>query len=151
MENRSAPNYRKWYLLGILTFVNIMGSIDRAVISVVAEPLKHEFGLSDAQIGMLGGIAYSVTYAIAVLPSGWIVDRWNRRNLIGISVVIWSGLTALCAFTSSYLMLVVARLGVGAAEAPIVPATMSMIAWFFFVPRSLCPAVRRKSPRCGIW
>jgi MFS family permease len=128
MEYRSVPDYRKWYILGILTLINIMGSIDRGVISVIAEPLKHEFGLSDAQIGVLGGLAYSVTYAIAVLPSGWMIDRWNRRNLLGITVAIWSGLTALCAAAPSYMLLLLARLGVGAAEAPTVPGTMSLIA-----------------------
>lgn len=138
MEYRSVPDYRKWYILGILTLINIMGSIDRGVISVIAEPLKHEFDLSDAQIGVLGGLAYSVTYAIAVLPSGWMIDRWNRRNLIGITVAIWSGLTALCAAAPSYMLLLLARLGVGAAEAPTVPGTMSMIADTF-------PAHRRNT------
>ena len=59
---------RSWYMLGILVLVYIMGSVDRAVPSVVVEPLKREFGLSDAQIGVLTGFAYSIPYALAALP-----------------------------------------------------------------------------------
>ena len=70
----SNPAY-KWYVLGLLVFIYIFGSVDRGVISVVAEPLKEAFNLSDSQIGALGGLAYSLPYAIFVLPMGWLVDR----------------------------------------------------------------------------
>jgi len=118
----------KWYVLGILVLIYIMGSVDRAVVSVIAEPLKAEFGLSDKQLGILGGMAYSVTYAIAVLPMGWLVDRVDRKRLLSITVLIWSVLTAVCAAATNYTTLIVARMGVGAAEAPASPASLSLIA-----------------------
>lgn len=105
-----------------------MGTVDRAVLSVIVEPLKLQFHLSDKQVGILSGTAYSVTYALAVLPMGWLIDRVDRRALLGITVGIWSVLTAACALSSSFLMLVVARMGVGAAEAPVMPASLSLIA-----------------------
>ncbi len=126
-----ATGLYKWYALALLTLINIMGSIDRAVISVIAEPLKAQFHLTDKDIGVLSGVSYSATYAIAVLPAGWLVDRRNRRNLVGISVAIWSCLTAICAVASSYAMLALTRLGVGAAEAPSNPGSMSLIADIF--------------------
>jgi MFS family permease len=118
----------KWYMLGVLVLIYIMGTVDRAVLSVIAEPLKLQFHLSDKQIGVLTGTAYSVTYALAVLPMGWLIDRMDRRALLSITVAIWSVLTAACAMSSSFIMLVAARMGVGAAEAPAMPASLSLIA-----------------------
>src|SRR5277367_6342105 len=104
----------KWYVLGVLVLIYIMGTVDRAVLSVIAEPLKLQFHLSDKQVGMLTGTAYSVTYALAVLPMGWLIDRMERRALLSITVAIWSVLTALCSMSSSFIILIVARMGVGA-------------------------------------
>jgi MFS family permease len=118
----------KWYVLGVLVLIYIMGTVDRAVLSVIAEPLKLQFHLSDKQIGALTGTAYSVTYALAVLPMGWLIDRVDRRALLSITVAIWSVLTAACAISSSFIMLIAARMGVGAAEAPVMPASLSLIA-----------------------
>ncbi|WP_420145565.1 MFS transporter [Sphingobium sp.] len=134
----SDPGAGKWYLLGILMLISLMGTIDRGVISVTAEPLKADFGLSDKQIGLLSGMAYSSTYALAILPMGWLVDRVNRRNLLSATVTMWSILTAACAASSSYAALFAARMGVGAAEAPVSPASMSIVADAF-------PASRRNT------
>ena len=118
----------KWYVLGVLVLIYIMGTVDRAVLSVIAEPLKLQFHLSDKQVGVLTGTAYSVTYALAVLPMGWLIDRVDRRALLSITVAIWSVLTAACAMSSSFIVLIAARMGVGAAEAPVMPASLSLIA-----------------------
>jgi MFS family permease len=121
----------RWYVLGLLTLIYAMGTIDRSVISVVAEPLKQDFGLDDKQIGILGGIAYSATYALAVLPSGWLVDRRDRRALLSLATAIWSVFTVFGAISSSFGLLVLARMGVGAAEAPATPGSFSIIADIF--------------------
>ena len=124
----SGASAYQWYVLGVLVLIYIMGTVDRAVLSVIAEPLKLQFHLSDKQLGILTGTAYSVTYALAVLPMGWLIDRVDRRALLGITVGIWSVLTAACALSSSFIALIVARMGVGAAEAPVMPASLSLIA-----------------------
>lgn len=120
-----------WYMLALLALVYIFGSIDRAVPSVIVEPLKQEFGLSDGQLGFLTGFAYSIPYALAALPAGWMIDRFNRRNLLSIAAVIWSFLTVVGAFAQSFAMLVLARFGVGAAEAPASPGSLSLIGDLF--------------------
>jgi MFS family permease len=124
----SAVRAYSWYYLALLTLIYIMGSIDRGVISVIAEPLKLHFHLSDEQIGLLGGMGYSTAYAIAILPAGWLIDRNNRRNLLSITVSVWGILTAVSAFTSTYSTLLIARSLVGAAETPIAPGSLSLIA-----------------------
>jgi MFS family permease len=121
----------KWYVLAILVLIYAIGSVDLAVIAVIAEPLKQDFRLSDKQIGVLSGFAYSLTYALAVLPFGWLIDRRERRSLLSCTVAIWSVLTAVCAMSSSFVILLVTRLGVGAAEAPTTPGALSLIADLF--------------------
>jgi MFS family permease len=128
VEREAAGAAYKWYVLGVLVVIYVMGTVDRAVLSVIAEPLKLQFHLSDKQIGALTGMAYSLTYALAVLPMGWLIDRMDRRALLSITVAIWSLLTAACAISSSFITLVAARMGVGAAEAPVMPASLSLIA-----------------------
>jgi MFS family permease len=128
MPSSNSVRAYSWYYLALLTLIYIMGSIDRGVISVIAEPLKSHFHLSDGQIGLLSGMGYSVTYAIAILPAGWLIDRSNRRNLLSITVAIWGLLTTISAFASTYGALLVARSVVGAAEAPITPGSLSLIA-----------------------
>src|SRR5882762_3849529 len=128
VDRETAGGAYKWYVLGLLVLIYIMGTVDRAVLSVIAEPLKLQFQLSDKQLGVLTGTAYSVTYALAVLPMGWLIDRVDRRALLSVTITIWSLLTAACAMSSSFIMLVAARMGVGAAEAPVMPASLSLIA-----------------------
>ena len=118
----------KWYVLVILTLISAIGAVDRSVISVVAEPLKTEFLLSDKQIGVLGGLAFSLPYALAVLPMGWLIDRIDRRALLSFTVMIWSIFTAVGGLSSNFLTLVIARMGVGAAEAPSQTGSLSLIA-----------------------
>lgn len=122
---------RSWYMLGILVLVYIMGSVDRAVPSVVVEPLKREFDLTDSQIGFLTGFAYSIPYALAALPGGWLLDRLDRRRFLAATTVVWSVLTMAGAAAQNYLTLLLARMGVGAAEAPASPGSLSLISDLF--------------------
>ena len=118
----------KWYVLVLLVLIYIFGAVDRGVISVVAESLREAFDLTDSQIGALGGLAYSLPYALFVLPMGWAVDRFNRTTLLSVTVTIWSCCTALCAFAGNYASLFAARVLIGASEAPASPASLSIIA-----------------------
>lgn len=118
-------------MLALLSLIYIFGSIDRAVPSVIVEPLKAEFDLSDGQLGFLTGFAYSIPYALAVLPSGWLIDRFDRRLLLSVASAVWSVLTMAGAAAQNFLMLVVARMGVGAAEAPASPGSLSLIGDMF--------------------
>jgi MFS family permease len=104
-------------MLGLITLIYACGNLDRAVISFILEPIRHEFRLTDAQLGVVAGLAFSLGYAITALPIGRLADRVNRRFLILFCLVSWSALTALCGLAANYLQLVLARIGVGAAEA----------------------------------
>lgn len=139
--SRAGP-YR-WYALALLTSAQICHYIDRNVISVAVEPMRREFNLSDSQVGMLGGLAYAVAFALAALPMGYLVDRINRRNLLAAIMVCWSALTATSGFAQSHAQLLLARMGVGASEAGGHPTAVSLIADYF--------GPRQRSTALGVW
>jgi len=134
---------RAWYALGVLTLIYALHAVDRSVMSIVIEPIKKEFGLADGQLGILTGLAFSLTYAVAGLPLGYLIDRTDRRRLLSILVAIWSGFTTLCGLAQSYAGLVGARLAVGLAEAGGAPTALSMIGDLF--------PPRRRSTAIGIF
>lgn len=133
-----------WYALAVLTLVYVFNAVDRSVMSIVIEPVRHEFGLNDSQLGLLTGLAFGLTYAIAGIPIGMLVDRVNRRNLLSVMLFAWSGATALCGLATGYVSLVVSRLAVGAAESAGAPTALSMIADLF-------PKSRRSTPIGIFW
>src|SRR5882757_952175 len=87
---------RRWYVLFILTLVYVSNIADRYVISTLIEPIKADLHLSDTAIGFLTGTALAVFYTGMGIPLGLIADRVNRRNLVALSIGIWSVMTAAC-------------------------------------------------------
>jgi predicted MFS family arabinose efflux permease len=99
--------------------------------SVVLEPVKREFHISDSAMGALVGIAHSMTFALFVIPMGLLADRYNRVRLIAFLVILWSFLTGLGALANGYLALLFMRMGVGAAESGSPPASVALISDMF--------------------
>jgi MFS family permease len=109
-----------------LFLANLVNFFDRAIPSVVAEPIKAEFSLSDLQLGLIMS-AFTLVYAVAGLPLGRLADRGNRPKIIGAGLLLWSGLTAATGAAGNYMLFILARLGVGVGEASFTPAANSMI------------------------
>lgn len=120
-----------WIATILFTVAYTLHSVDRYVISVVIEPIRHEFGLTDTQLGALGGIAHALAYSICVLPIGWLLDRTNRVRLLSVALGVWSLLTTLGALATGYWTLFLMRMGVGAAEAATSPSIQSLISSLF--------------------
>ena len=129
-----------WYALVIMLLVYSCHFLDRAVLSLVAEPVRKEFGLSDSQLGMLNGFAFGLMFAIAGIPIGLLVDRVNRSRLLACMVFLWSSATALCGLAQSYLALLTGRMAVGAAESGGAPTSLSLMS-DYFPPRLRSTAV----------
>ncbi|MES2042736.1 MAG: MFS transporter [Pseudomonadota bacterium] len=127
----SAVQPGAWGALALLTAMTTFNQIDRRVASLVIEPLKHEFLLTDAQLGMLTGLAFGMIYAVTSIPLGLFADRTNRSKLLAWVVVIWSAMTALAGFATSYTHLLLTRVGVGAAESGASPTATSIITDLF--------------------
>ena len=80
-DRAEGVNYR-WYVLAALTFVNLFNVADRMVFSVLIEDIKREFVLSDSQIGLLAGLAFSLCYMIFSFPFARLADRSTRRTIL---------------------------------------------------------------------
>jgi len=115
------------YVLCVLVLVYVLNFLDRQVITILAEHIKADLGISDAEIGFLYGTAFAVFYAIFGIPLGRLADVWTRRNLISMGLAFWSSMTALSGFARSFGQLAVARVGVGVGEASATPAAFSML------------------------
>ena len=116
-----------WYALFVLVLVYIINFIDRQILSILAEDIKRDLRLEDAQIGFLYGTAFAVFYALFGIPLGRLADSWYRGRLMAMGLALWSSMTALSGFANSFGMLAVARIGVGIGEASASPAAYSMI------------------------
>jgi len=83
------------YSLVILFFVNIMNNLDRYLIGIVFPLIKTDLSLSDTELGIIGGVAFTVFYAIMAFPMGWAVDRFTRKYVISVGLAVWSAATFL--------------------------------------------------------
>ena len=119
------------YVLGVLVVVYIFNFIDRQILSILAEDIKADLGISDAQIGFLYGTAFAVFYAVFGIPLGRLADVWVRKSLISIGLAFWSLMTALSGTSKSFVSLAVFRFGVGVGEASASPAAYSTLSDYF--------------------
>ena len=115
----------------VLAIVYMFNFIDRQILGILLPAIRDEFQVSDAFLGMLSGTAFALFYVTLGIPIALLADRWNRRNLIAISLAVWSGMTALSGFAANIWHLTLARIGVGVGEAGCSPAAHSMIADYY--------------------
>ncbi|AKH43473.1 MFS family permease [Altererythrobacter atlanticus] len=124
------PAY-SWYALGVLSLVYLVNFVDRQILSILANDIKADLGLDDAQLGFLYGTAFAIFYALFGIPLGRLADGWNRTRLLAIGLGLWSCMTALSGFARNGATLALARIGVGVGEATASPCAYSLIAdWF---------------------
>ncbi|WP_332769249.1 spinster family MFS transporter [Phenylobacterium sp.] len=121
--------YAMWLLLGIY----IANFLDRQIITILAEPIKHDLGLDDWHLGLLSGLAFAMFYTLLGIPIARIAERRNRPVIIGASVAVWSAFTALGGLAQNFIQLVLFRVGVGVGEAGCTPPAHSLIV--DYVPR----------------
>jgi predicted MFS family arabinose efflux permease len=122
---------RRQYALALLILVYVVAFVDRTVVTILLEPIRREFHLSDTQLGFVSGLAFAIAYSAGVIPAGLLADRMRRRVLLAGVVFVWSLLTFVSGFATSFLFLCIARLGVGLVEAGEAPAIMSLIGDLF--------------------
>ena len=119
------------YVLGILVAVYVLNFLDRQILSILAERIKADLGVTDAQIGFLYGTAFAVFYALFGIPLGRLADLWVRTRLIAAGLAVWSLMTAASAFAHGFVQLTAARIGVGVGEASASPAAFSLLSDYF--------------------
>ncbi len=117
--------------LGILVLVYTFNFIDRQIVGILAVPIKADLGLSDAQLGLMGGLAFALFYTGLGIPVAMAADRYSRTWIMTGALVIWSGMTAVCGLATNFWQLFLARLGVGVGEAGGVAPAYSLISDLF--------------------
>ena len=123
--------WTRWYVLLVMVGVYAISIADRYVISTLLEPIRIELQLTDSGIAFLTGTALALFYVLFGFPLSWLIDRYSRRNIIGISVIVWSAMTTASGLAMNYWHLLVARIGVGVGEAGGTPGASSLLSDYF--------------------
>ena len=121
----------KQYLLGLLTLAATFNYLDRFVLSLVLEPIKQEFQLSDSQLGFLTGFGFALFYAVAGIPIARWADRGNRNIIVAVTTGLWSTMVVLCGLVGNFTQLLLVRIGVAIGEAGCLPPAQSLIADYY--------------------
>ncbi len=131
MHNPYSPRI-SWYVVALLTLAATLSFIDRQILNVMIGPIKRDLGgLTDTEISLIIGLAFSLIYTLATWPIARFADHHNRRNLIAAGIFGWSLMTALAGTANTYWNLFLARMGVGVGEAALGPASTSLLADYF--------------------
>jgi MFS family permease len=125
------PVSAAWYATGVFLLAATLGFIDKSIITLLVQPIRHSLMISDTQVSLLQGFSFALIYGVLGLPAGYLTDKYRRREMLACGVAIWSVATAACGLASSFGELFMARVGVGLGEAILMPAIYSMLADFF--------------------
>ena len=126
----TAGSYR-YVVAGFLALVYAFNFMDRQIMSILQEPVREEFGLSDVELGMLTGLSFALFYTTCGIPVAWLADRYRRVPIMAAACGIWSVFTAACGMAGSFGQLVAARVLVGAGEAGGSPPSYSVLSDYF--------------------
>jgi MFS family permease len=128
------PRYA-WYVVAVLTLANTSAFIDRQILGLLVGPIRRDLAISDAEMGILYGLAFALFYTLLGIPLGRAADRMSRRVIIGVGIAVWSVMTVLCGMARSYDQLLLARFGVAIGEAALAAPALSLIADYFVAER----------------
>ncbi len=141
MTDAAAPHpgygtksYRAYVLFALLV-IYTFNFIDRILLGVLQEGIKHDLHISDLQLGLLGGPYFAVLYTLAGIPIARFAERHNRITIVAIGAAVWSFMTAACGLAANFAQLAAARIGVGIGEAACAPPSHSVISDYFPAPR----------------
>jgi MFS family permease len=126
-----------WYAVWMIALANALDAVDRGGISLLIEPMKRDLHITDTEVSLLTGVAFSVFYGCVGLPLSRLADTWNRKRIIGGVMMIWSVATGAIAFVQGFGSLFAMRGVTGSAVSLKGPNGLSMIS--DLVPREKLP------------
>lgn len=128
MNRAAAPAAcRRGLMMTFLVIAYTLNFIDRQIIGILAEPIKLDLGLTDSQLGWMGGTAFALFYTALAIPLAMLADRRDRSWIITLGLALWSAATALCGMAQNFWQLFLARMSVGVGEAGGVAPAYSLI------------------------
>ncbi len=127
-----APSSRyRYYVLAMLIVVYTFNFVDRQILGILKDSIQVELGLTDTQVGLMGGIAFAALYSTLGIPIAWLADRYSRTSIMTGALALWSGFTAACGMATGFWSLFLMRMGVGVGEAGGVAPAYSLISDYF--------------------
>ena len=130
IDRRTSRN-SAWLALALLTATYTFSFIDRQIINLLVDPIRTDLSLSDSQVSFLQGLAFVLPYVLLSIPLGRVVDRANRIRVLVIGILVWTISCVTCGLAKNFWQLGMARMGVGAGEASVTPASWSLLADYF--------------------
>jgi MFS family permease len=121
----------EWYVVILCMLAYVFSYIDRQVLALLVEPIKHDLHLTDLQFSLLHGLAFSLFYAVMGMPIALMADQRSRPLIIAVGIFFWSVATVFCGVSRNFIQMFLARMGVGIGEAALSPATYSMLSDLF--------------------
>jgi len=127
--------FAAWYGLGVLLALVLLAYVDRQVITLAAAPMSADLGLTDTELGLVQGLAFSIFTIVATYPVAWLADRFDRRKVLAGCLLLWSLGTAASAFVHSFEQLFLACIAIAAGEAAVTPIALAAVPDLFTGPR----------------
>lgn len=128
--SHESSRYR-YIVLAMLILAYTFNFLDRQILGILKEPIKRDLGLSDTQLGLMGGLAFAMLYSTLAVPIAWLADRVSRTWIMTAALTLWSGFTMVCGLATGFWSLFLARVGVGFGEAGGVAPAYSLVSDYF--------------------
>lgn len=129
-----------WYVVFVLTLAYTCSFIDRQVLTLLIEPIRRDLHVTDTQVSLLGGLAFTLFYTTLGMPMARFADQSHRRNLMAVGLGFWTLMTWACGLAKGFWTLFLGRVGVGVGEAALSPAAFSLLS-DYFPPQRLARAI----------
>lgn len=130
-RSQAPSSIERWYVLILMCLIYAINIADRYVVSTVLEQIRLELRLTDGGVAILIGWPLALFYGTFGLAISWLADRANRRNILAVSLIVWSAFTAVCGISRSYWEFLFARIGVGIGEAGGTPPSTAIVSDYF--------------------
>lgn len=126
-----------WYAVGMVAAVTVFGQLDRGIMALLVVEIQRDTQMSDTQISLLLGLAYSLAYMSMGLPMARVADAGRRTLILPSALAVWSMGTAFCGAAQNFVQFFAARMLVGGGESVKAPTSASLIP--DLVPRDKLP------------
>ena len=130
-ETDYPPARYAWYCVFALALATMVNFLDRGILTLLVEPIKRDLQLSDVQMSLIMGFAFTFFYAVLGLPVARLVDRASRKLIMTAGITIWSLMTLLCGLATNFWHLFIARMGLGVGETTSGPSAYSLLSDYF--------------------
>ena len=125
------PPAQAWYCVMVLALAVMVNFLDRGILTLLVEPIKADLKLSDVQMSLIMGLAFTFFYAVFGLPVARLIDRKSRKLIFSAGIAIFSVMTLVCGLATSFWQLFFARMGLGVGETTSGPSAYSLLSDYF--------------------